>query len=166
MRTKMTDEEYKIIHTLATKRWQENNKEHYAKLRKNYYENNREKILEYGKKWAKDNREHVNKKIRERRSNKTKLERRISKLKAYCKELELVENYELAKLDNFDSKLWCLHHKLENYWKRKTLIRKGLYYSVNPESLIFLRNEEHNYDASQATHHPERSKWHKRILEK
>lgn len=161
----MTDEEKKITHSLASKRWREKNKERMAQLQKDYYEKNHKRLLEYGKNWAKENREHVNKKKRERCGNKTKLERRISILKRYCKELELVENYELAKLDNFDSKLWCLHHKLENYWSRTTLIRKGLYYLVNPESLIFLRNKEHNCDASQATHHPERSKWHKRSLE-
>lgn len=161
----MTDEEKKITHNLASKRWREKNKERMAQLQKDYYEKNRKRLLEYGKNWAKENKEHVNNKKRERCGNKTKLERRISKLKTYCKELELVENYELAKLDNFDSKLWCLHHKLENYWSRTTLIRKGLYYLVNPESLIFLRNKEHNCDAAQATHHPERSKWHQRSLE-
>jgi len=84
----------------------------------------------------------------------------------YCsKDFELIENYELAKADNFDPKKWHLHHRLENYWTRETLIEKHLYYSVNPESLIWLPVKEHRADSCISKFHPELSKWHKRILE-
>lgn len=82
-----------------------------------------------------------------------------------CKEYWKVENYELAKADNFDPNKWHLHHRLENYWSRSKLIRKNLYINVNPESLIWLPAKEHMTDSSISIHHKERSKWHKRILE-
>lgn len=84
----------------------------------------------------------------------------------YCRiGFELIENYELAKADNFDPKKWHLHHRLENYWSREILVKKHLYYSVNPESLIWLPTKEHKTDAAISSHNPELSKWHKRILQ-
>lgn len=93
-------------------------------------------------------------------------EHRINGYTKYCKEnFDLIENYELAKADNFDTKKWHLHHRLENYWSAKTLKRKGLYYNLNPEALIWLPADKHHSDKSLSTLHPERTKWHKRILE-
>ena len=85
----------------------------------------------------------------------------------FCREnYELIENYELAKADDFDPKKWRLHHRLENYWSSKTLIRKGLYYKLNPEALIWLPADEHHSDKSRAAKCPELSKWHQRIYER
>lgn len=70
---------------------------------------------------------------------------------------ELVENYELAKADNF--KGWALHHRLETHkykdrsrteWvereeliTRSMLIAFGVYYNRPPEELIWLKDTEH-----------------------
>lgn len=62
-----------------------------------------------------------------------------------CKEYWKVENYELAKADNFEG--WVMHHKLEigtDY--RNTahdLKMMNLYYNRPPEELIFLTLREH-----------------------
>lgn len=84
----------------------------------------------------------------------------------YCrKNYELIENYELAKADNFDAKKWVLHHKLENFWSSTTLQKKHLYWNVNPEALIWLPTDEHRADTYISQKHPEKSKWHQRKLE-
>lgn len=89
---------------------------------------------------------------------------RLLGITRYCiKDYELIENYELAKQDNFDRNKWHLHHRLENYWTIDTLKRKNLYYNVNPESLIWLPANEHLGDLGMKK---ENSKWHKAILEK
>ena len=72
--------------------------------------------------------------------------------KQYCKEPEKIENYQLAKKDNF--KGWECHHRLETHTsdgKRrlvdigyKELIALGMYYNRPAEELIFLTTREHN----------------------
>lgn len=70
----------------------------------------------------------------------------------YCKkeEIELIENYELAKKDNF--KGWCIHHRDEikvlpsgMYVLRtkEDLIDNGRYYNCPANELIFLTLSEH-----------------------
>lgn len=64
-----------------------------------------------------------------------------------CKEYWKVENYELAKSDNF--KGWCMHHRLELHpdcslrFTKKSLIKLGLYYNRPPNELIWLTISEH-----------------------
>lgn len=66
---------------------------------------------------------------------------------SYCKEgeFELIENYELAKNDNF--KGWHIHHRLEIHDdyinSMDDLIMMNLYYNRPPEELIFLTKSEH-----------------------
>ena len=81
-------------------------------------------------------------------------------LKKYCDNIEYIFNYELAKADNFVG--WEIHHILENFWSMDDLKKKGLYYKVNPESLIFIRSDIHDEDTGISSMHPELSKWHKR----
>src|SRR5574344_68641 len=69
----------------------------------------------------------------------------------YCKHLELIENYEEAKADDF--KGWDIHHRLETHnsdgerrlvdISRAELIALGIYYNRPPEELIFMKSEEH-----------------------
>ncbi len=62
--------------------------------------------------------------------------------------IDLIENYERAKLDNF--KDWVIHHRLEltidgsfahSY---KDLIRLDMYYNRPPYELIWMRRNEHS----------------------
>lgn len=67
----------------------------------------------------------------------------------YCREgeLEKIENFELAKVDNFEG--WDIHHRLEltldgefahSY---KSLKRLGMYFNRPYFELIFIRSSEH-----------------------
>lgn len=112
--------------------------------------------------WHEQNREYHNGYKR----NTEKTERKKGST-AFCRvHYELIENYELAKTDNFDFNKWHLHHRLENYWSHKKLKKKKLYYNLNPEALIWLPEKEHQNDAIMSAYHPEKTKWHKRIYEK
>lgn len=61
--------------------------------------------------------------------------------------IDLVENYELAKADNF--KGWCMHHRLELHpdnsvrFTKTSLLKLGLYYRRPPNELIWLTKSEH-----------------------
>lgn len=126
-----------------------------------YGEDAYKRKLESDLKWQK---EHKEQNIAS--SLKCQNKKRQKGITRYCnKNYELIENYELAKADNFDPKKWHLHHRLENYWSKATLKRKGLYDNVNSEALIWLPYKEHKKDASLSTFHPELTKWHKRIME-
>lgn len=128
-------------HKLITRKWREQHKDQCKQLKKKCHEKHKEQYNQLSKKWCQDHR--------------------ITGWTKYCKEnYDLIENYSLAKADNFDPKKWHLHHRLENYWSHATLKRKGLYYNVNPEALIWLPYEEHKKDI-----HCKNSKWHKRSLE-
>lgn len=69
---------------------------------------------------------------------------------AYCipEEIEQIENYELAKKDNFNG--WHIHHRLEcvetgavvNSTKQD-LIDWGIYFNRPADELIFLTKSEH-----------------------
>ena len=70
-------------------------------------------------------------------------------LKVVCRNPELIENYELAKADNF--KGWVIHHRLETISTgavvtstRQDLIDWGIYYDRPADELIYLTRAEHN----------------------
>ena len=69
------------------------------------------------------------------------------KAKKYCcEDISLIENYEQAKIENFDG--WVCHHKLEIHSdyrnKVKELKQMGLYYNRPACELIFLKWGEHS----------------------
>jgi hypothetical protein len=155
-----------------------------------YIELNRDKVLDKNRNYYKENRDILLAKSKERNqkpeakikmrdySRKRRMDpefkeyekykmhdywdrdRKLGK-SPYCSvNYELIENYELAKADEFDPMKWHLHHRLENYWSSDTLMKKGIYFNVNPEALIWLPYEEHMKDR-----YCKNSKWHKRSLE-
>ena len=73
-------------------------------------------------------------------------------LERYCSNIEMVENYKLAKENNF--KDWHLHHRLETHTSngdlrkvnisRDELIALDMYYDRPAEELIFLTKSEHS----------------------
>ena len=74
--------------------------------------------------------------------------KRVWRLKHYCKDdLSRIENYELAKKDNFVG--WQIHPRLEftlNGERARTsdeLIRMNMYYGRPYFELIFLRTQDH-----------------------
>ena len=66
----------------------------------------------------------------------------------FCSEpLELVENYQQAKADNFAG--WCIHHRLEiqpdgTRVSRQELKDKNLYYGRPASELVFMKVGEHS----------------------
>lgn len=72
---------------------------------------------------------------------------------AYCisEEIEQIENYKLAKKDNFDG--WHIHHRLETHnsdgekrlvnLSKDELIALEMYYNRPANELIFLTASEH-----------------------
>lgn len=95
------------------------------------------------------------KKSAELHKNRIHKQQEIDKLKiphkerwtAYSYEYEKIENYDLAKADNF--KGWNCHHRLELHpdgstrFTRNSLIRLDLYVNRPASELIFLRTSEH-----------------------
>lgn len=130
--------------------------EHKAKIRKRFmerynndieykerYKNNAE-YREYHKAKARDwNKERYN--IDEEYT----LKQRLAHSRKYCREGEesKIENYELAKADNF--KGWCIHHRLEltldgEYaHSKEELKRMDMYYNRPYFELIYLTKSEH-----------------------
>lgn len=139
-----------------TRKWRKEHKEQYKLINRKWHEEHKEQSKQLHKNWSEEHKEQhkqLNKNWRE--------EQRINGKTTFCtKNYEIIENYELAKIDNFDKTKWHLHHRLENYWSSTTLKRKGLYYGLNPEALIWLPANEHLMDR-----HKKNSKWHQRILE-
>lgn len=142
--------------------WQkflEKSRETYRKKKEYYNEKSKQWRLEHPGYKKEYNETHKKENINYNNNYKTKS--RNNGKTAFCtKNYELIENYELAKADNFDPKKWHLHHRLENYWSSATLKRKKLYYNLNPEALIWLPANEHFIDRNKKN-----SKWHQRSLE-
>lgn len=56
-----------------------------------------------------------------------------------CKDFHLVENYELAKADK--TRIWFLHHKLEEFYSAEELQDMGRYYNVPPSEVVFVKRK-------------------------
>ena len=59
----------------------------------------------------------------------------------YCRNPELIENYDRAMTDT--TQTWDCHHRLESCFSSSFLKKMGLYYDQPPEAFIFLTHEEH-----------------------
>lgn len=110
-------------------------KEALAKV-KEWRQNNPGKASSYSQKWKDNNKNH----------------NRICNKKTYLafcisSEYEQIENYELAKADNF--KGWDCHHRLELHpdgslrFTRQSLKDLNLYLNRPARELIFLTHSEH-----------------------
>lgn len=61
--------------------------------------------------------------------------------KRFCKDYTKIENYELAMNDKMQT--WDCHHRNEQYYPKKDLIKLGLYSDCPPCELIFLTKKDH-----------------------
>src|SRR5574344_1082123 len=125
---------------------------------KAYYKANKEEINAKAKAYRQSHKEEINAKNKayykaNKQSHKTKAKayseshREYYLRKYYCINLEEVENYNLAKKDNF--KGWDIHHRLETNnsdvnLSRKELIALDMYYNRPASELIFMTRSEHN----------------------
>lgn len=102
--------------------------------------------LEYQKQYYQQHRE-------EAKEYQKQYERQHKKMFAYCisEQIEQIENYELAKKDNFNG--WNIHHRLETHnsdgekrlvnISREELIALDMYYNRPANELVFLTISEH-----------------------
>ena len=84
----------------------------------------------------------------------------------FCRNPEKIENYELAKADDF--KGWDIHHRLETHTSdgerrlvdlsHKELKALGMYYDRPAEELIYLRRIEHTRLHHKGKHRSEEAK--------
>lgn len=85
--------------------------------------------------------------------NKRNKQHSLWNMRRYVKDgrIELVENYELAKADNFEG--WVIHHKdgirelslgIKVYRSKDELIENGRYLDCPPNELIWMTLEEHS----------------------
>ena len=107
---------------------------------------------EYNRKYAKENKHIINRITRDcyhrnlSHSRELKTEQRRRRL-IRPGELELIENYELAKQDNFIG--WVIHHRLEltingeAALSQKDLKRLNMYFHRPYYELIYLTRTEH-----------------------
>ena len=170
------DEDYRLNRIQKVHEYNELNRDKVLDRKRNYYKENRDMLRAK----AKEKNQTPEAKIKMRNySRKRRMDpefkeyekgkvheywerdRKLGKTPYCSANYELIENYESAKADNFDPKKWHLHHRLENYWSTSTLIKKGIYFDINPEALIWLPYEEHMKDR-----HCKNSKWHQRSLER
>ena len=86
----------------------------------------------------------------------------------YCDEIENVENYDLAKADNFED--WNCHHRLETHnsdgerrlvdISREELLALNMYYHRPASELIFMRITEHTSLHTKGERNPMYGKHH------
>ena len=112
---------------------------------------NPDKPKQYSKTWKNSNDERnkeINKSWKENNKDKVRIGNKKTYL-SFCKsdEYELIENYELAKADNFIG--WDCHHRLELHpdgslrFTRESLKKLDLYVNRPASELIFLTHSEH-----------------------
>ena len=122
----------------------ENAWKEYLEKCKQYRRAHREQISEREKKYRETHKE-------QRRETKRIWDRKKRHMFVFCipEEIEQIENYELAKKDNFNG--WHIHHRLECIEtggeinrSAKELQDLGLYYNRPANELIFLTASEHS----------------------
>lgn len=123
-------------HLVVSREWLKKNKQKHRDASKKCRVQNREHYLNYNKEWNRNN-------------SSLHMELCGKTFRAFCieSEYELIENYELAKKDNFNG--WHCHHRLELHpdfsirYTADSLKKLGLYYDRPASELIFLTHSEH-----------------------
>lgn len=136
----------KEINNARCKERYKNDKE-YRERKDNYKRNRYKNDEEYRNKQLSKHRELYKNNLKFRETQK--LNTQIYNISRYVKDgkYELIENYELAKIDNF--KGWEIHHRLELHpdyslrFTRESLLKLDLYFNRPPEELIWMTNKEH-----------------------
>lgn len=128
---------------------------------RNWKKRNRERHNAVSKTWQKQNSERYKANVNDWFKEQRKLGWSV-----YCKEnYEQIENYDIAKVDEFDPKKWELHHKKEEFFSAKTLKDYNMYFDVQPEDLIWLPKNVHRSDAVVSSYDPTKSEYHQKKLE-
>lgn len=124
------------------RKYREQHREEYNQYHKQYKQQHREQQKQYKKQYDKQHREQ-----------QKQYQRKHNQMFAYCipEQIAQIENYELAKKDDFNG--WDIHHRLETHnsdgqrrlvnLTRTELIALDMYYNRPASELIFMRAGEH-----------------------
>lgn len=125
--------------------------EHHLAISREWIKKNKQKHNDATIKCRKQKPEYYKNSSKEWNKNNRLLHLKLSgkTFQAFCieSEWELIENYELAKADNFIG--WHCHHRLELHpdysirFKADSLKKLDLYYNRPARELIFLTHAEH-----------------------
>ena len=140
-----------------TKKYQQQHKDEYKQQKKRYYQQHIDERRERQKQYYQQHREQrkkYNKQYIEQHKEEIKQRKRKNEcMFVFCipEQIEQIENYELAKKDNFDG--WNIHHRLETHnsdgekrlvnLSMDELIALDMYYNRPANELIFLTKSEH-----------------------
>src|SRR5574344_580308 len=138
---------YNKAHKAETKAYRETHRNEINENGKKYNKTHRTKCLARSKAYYETHKNELNAKSKTYHES-----HRESRLRKYfCINIEQVENYELAKADNF--KGWTIHHRLETHnsdgerrlvdLSKKELISLSTYYHRPASELIFMKSSEH-----------------------
>src|SRR5574344_1571674 len=126
------------------KKHYEDNKAERKEYSKKYYEDNKAERKKYSKKYYEDNKTEV-------LAYNKKYKKFYQKQKYCCEDISQIENYSLAKADNFIK--WDIHHRLETNnsdgerrlvdLTRDELKALDMYYNRPASELIFIKHGEH-----------------------
>src|SRR5574344_2707214 len=147
---KMTEKRkaYKKAYRAAHKdKIRENSKAYYQEHKdefKKHYEDNKAERKEYSKKYYEDNKTEV-------LAYNKKYKKFYQRQHYCCEDISQIENYSLAKADNFIK--WDIHHRLETNnsdgerrlvdLTRDELKALDMYYNRPASELIFMTHSEH-----------------------
>lgn len=121
-------------------------KEFIERYGKEAYQRFLEKQRQYNKQYFQQHKEELREKQRI-------YKRKYNQMFAYCipEQIEQIENYELAKKDDFNG--WHIHHRLETHnsdgerrlvnISKQELVALEMYYNRPANELIFLTASEH-----------------------
>lgn len=142
--------QYHQQHKEEIKQYREQHKEemkqYQKQYQKQYFQQHKEKRREYKKQYREQHREEI-------KEQQKQYSRQYRYMFAFCipEEWEQIENYELAKKDNFDG--WHIHHRLETHnsdgqrrlvnISKAELIALDMYYNRPASELVFLTRPEH-----------------------
>lgn len=128
---KQYNHQYNHQHIEEYKQYREQHRDEIKQYKKQYNHQHREEINQYQKQWC----------------------RKYISMFAYCipEQREQIENYDLAKADDFQG--WHIHHRLETHnsdgekrlvnLSRAELITLDMYYNRPANELVFLTKSEH-----------------------
>ena len=109
-----------------------------------------ERQREYQKQYREQHKNEIREYQQQHKEEHKQWQRKKRYMFSYCipEEIEQIENYELAKADNFNG--WHLHHRLECIEtgavvnsSAQDLKDWGIYYNRPANELIFLTKSEH-----------------------
>lgn len=153
---KYGEEAYKRL-LERNRKYNQQHKEEINEKHKQYCQQHKEELRKYNKQYYQQHKEEIKEQQNQYRNQHKEDYKQWSRnnryMFAYCipEQIEQIENYELAKKDNF--KGWCIHHRLEIHnsdgekrlvnLSREELIALDMYYNRPANELVFLTKSEH-----------------------